>query len=271
MTRLLQRIFSAQARDVAQHVTPDGDAPDLTPWIAATANAVKPLLLRLYQAGAIQAQRRIADKLRQRGRSVVGVEGMRRHEPGNDLAFGSDVGKAVGLMRRHVTKTANPPQHPFIMSSFEIFNPRIYDAVDAAAFAFCRDTMETARTDLDTALAELRRALKRGLGRGEAQTWLARKVQRIFADPFRASRISVTETSRAVNGGEFIAAKESNVCEFKEWVASPDACELCLSIADKGPIPMDEPFYVNPKGGPYAVCMYPPAHPWDQCTWSPVI
>lgn len=42
-------------------------------------------------------------------------------------------------------------------------------------------------------------------------------------------------------------------------------CPLCQSLAAKGDIPLDEPFWVNPRGGPYAVVMHPPAHPHDQC------
>ncbi len=252
LTQLLQRIYAAQARDVAQRLTLDGDLPDMTAWIAATANAVKPLLLQMTQAGMLRAQRRIADKLR------GSVAEMRRHEIPHDVAF-----KRFGGV---VTKAGS-----VIQANFSLFNPRVYDAVDAAAFAFCRETNETATRELSQALVDLRKLLKRGLGRGDAIAILARKVREVFADPRRAFTIAITETSRAVNGGEFIAAKESGVATHKEWVASSDACPLCLSIADKGEIPMDEPFYVDPRGGPYAVCMFPPVHPHDFCTWNPVI
>ncbi len=249
LTQLLQRIYAAQARDVAQRLTLDGDLPDMTAWIAATANAVKPLLLQMTQAGMLRAQRRIADKLR------GSVAEMRRHEIPHDVAF-----KRLGGV---VTKAG-----PVIQANFSLFNPRVYDAVDAAAFAFCRETNETATRELSQALVDLRKLLKRGLGRGDAIAILARKVREVFADPMRAFRIATNETSRAMNSGQLMAAKESQVVVGKEAVVSADACEICQSIGDMGTIPLDKPFYISPKAGPYQVCMTPPFHVNCFCAMS---
>ncbi len=147
-------------------------------------------------------------------------------------------------------------------SRFDIFNPRVVDAVNAATFTFCRETMETARGDLRTALSDLRKLLRGGMQRGEALRLLAKRVHEIFADPARAFRIAVTEASRAQHTGNWLASKEAGVTH-KEWVASADACDLCQEMAERGPIPIDEPFHVDAKGGPYAVTMFPPIHPHD--------
>lgn len=37
---------------------------------------------------------------------------------------------------------------------------------------------------------------------------------------------------------------------YKELVAEPDACDICQSIADAGPVPVDEPF-VDDEGNEY--------------------
>ena len=55
-----------------------------------------------------------------------------------------------------------------------------------------------------------------------------------------------------------MAAQEAGV-ERHTWLASSDACEKCLELDGKT-VAIGEPFYVDPKGGPYAVCLHPPRH-----------
>jgi hypothetical protein len=284
--QLLHSIFQHQARSVASMIRLDGEAPDLTPWIAATANAVKPLLLQMAQLGIIQSQRRIAAKVR--GHSVADT---RRHTVGNDAAFkclkgvmwnGSyrkpvsrSIRQSTNVTKAAVSKTSrfnagNRINKPTVRFDFNIFDPRVADAIDAAAFAFCRETTATAHDDLATALAELRAGMKRGLSEGQAQAWIAAKVGEIFASPMRAFRIATTESSRAVHTGQFMNAKESGVTH-KAWVSSPDCCDFCQELTDKGPIPLDKPFYVDPKGGVYAIVMFPPCHPHDMCSWEEIV
>lgn len=246
----LNTIFAQQARDVAGKVTIEGGVPDLAYWVRATAETVKPLLLQMAQIGMLQSQRRIDAKLRKP--STLGD--LRRYNVGNEAAF---VGKGL------VTKSAVPK----LVSRFDLFNPKVLDAVDAAAFAFCRETMQTAAGDLGTVLGKLRTALKNGLSQGDATKILAVKVREIFASPMRAFRIAITESSRAVHSGQLIAAKESNVVKSKTWLASADACERCLELDGKN-VPLGQPFYVDPKGGPYATVMYPPLHPNCFCAFT---
>ncbi len=130
--------------------------------------------------------------------------------------------------------------------------------------------METATGDLATALDRLRGLMREGLPRGDAIAALAIEVRRIFADPKRAYRIAATETSAAIHGGQMNAASEAG-CTQHAWMASSDACELCLMLADKGPVDIGKPFWIDPAGGPYAIKLHPPAHPFCYCTLEEII
>lgn len=153
--------------------------------------------------------------------------------------------------------------------SFDLFDPRVLRAVDKATLQFCEETNDTAVADLSEAVRKLRQLLKRGLERGKAVAQLAREVKRIFADPGRAFRIAVTETSRAVHAGGLFNAKESTLELRKEWVASSDACDACLEL-DGVQRELDEPFAVEGTGS-YARIMHPPRHPHCLCTFIEVI
>lgn len=146
----------------------------------------------------------------------------------------------------------------------DLFNPRILDAVDAATLTFCRATQATATADLETALRQLRAALAEGLARGEALQRLAGKVATIFASPWRAFRIAATESSRATNQGHLYAMRASGLSLRKSWLASSDACEKCLEL-DGREVALDEPFAIEPGGGPYAIIQAPPLHPFCFC------
>ncbi len=68
-----------------------------------------------------------------------------------------------------------------------------------------------------------------------------------------------------------MAAKDSGVVVGKKWLAKSDACKKFCKPLDGKVVGMDEPFDIQPKGGPYAVIMYPPYHPNCTCDWQPVI
>lgn len=267
LQRLLQVVFAAQARDVALRLTLDEPGvPDDEPWVQHLAAVVRPSMLAYFQHGMLEGSRKLA--VAQGRPGATGHLGdLRRYEVEGFVAtkavtrpFSAWTAKALS---RFVQKKLDV--------AFDLFNPRVLRAVDELALKFCRETNATATTQLRAAKRQLRVLLKRGLERGDAYAELARQVRRIFADPMRAYRIAVTEGPRAIHGGELHSYKESGVVRRKEWVASSDACALCQEMADKGPIPLDEPFHVDPRGGPYAVTMHPPIHPHDFCTMSPVL
>lgn len=148
---------------------------------------------------------------------------------------------------------------------WDLWNPKIIDAIDRMVFDFCNSTLETSEHDTDKALELLRQDLKEGVKQGDAYADLSRRVGKIFLDPQRAAVIAQTEGSRAVNGGAVIAAQESDVVTGKEWLASSDACDVCLSYAAMGVIPLDEPFAVI-DDGVYGTIMHAPAHPSCFCS-----
>lgn len=295
LMQLLQRIFQAQSREVMQRVAINGgQMPDTTAWVRATADAVKPMMLQLWQDGMVQASARMAAKVGRSSevampRAEIPPEptraDVRRVELGNEAVFGPrkslvQVGRAghptgytftVPLARPILLKRgsrivckASGRKTQDLDFSFDLFNPRVLDAVDRATYAFCRETTETATGDLATALDELREQMRLGLPQGEAVESLARRVRSIFADPMRAFRIATTEGSRAIHGGQMMAAEEAGV-EEHTWLASSDACDKCLDLDDKT-VKIGQPFYVDPKGGHYAIILHPPLHPSCFCT-----
>lgn len=271
LMRLLNLLYQQQARDVLSKVRPGDPPPDTSGWVRATADAVKPLLLEMWQQGMVQASARIAAKLGKRAEADMprvpapSMDGMRRHQPGNESIFGPRMEQRSAPMltlvrKRLVCKASGQRKTEDLGFSFDLFNPKVLDAVDAAAYAFCRETNETATRELGDALDDLRRLMREGLPQGDAVALLAKKVRMIFADPMRAFRIAATEGSRAVHGGQMMAAVEAGV-KRHSWLASADACEQCLSLDGKT-VNIGEPFHVDQKGGPYAVILYPPAHPF---------
>lgn len=275
---LLQLIFQQQAVQAAAMVKPDSPLPDMEWMVGATAEAVKPLVAELYRQGMVQAAARMAAKLG-RGSSVrmPRVEPPRRVEVGNDAVFGAAAGRGsvphadgleVAAPNAALFKTARGKvvckAAPDIGFDFDLFNPRVLRAVDALTMAFCQDTFQTAQVAVRDAQESTRQLLRDGLPRGTAVELLARQVRTIFADPKRAFTIAATEGSRAIHGGQMAAAQEAGV-ERHSWLASADACEHCLKLDGKT-VKIGEPFWVNPKGGPYAVVLYPPLHPHCFCT-----
>lgn len=284
LAEALRRLFRQQAMDVASRVTLDGPVPELVGWVEPIAEAAMPMLLRLTQNGIVETQLRLARRGERSG--TIQSDGLRRYAVPTGEAFGETAkgvmwnarsAQSVLRLQRmlekaggssgYVTKAAAPDAR----IAFDLFNPQVIDAVDEAAFRFCRETMETARSDLADSLAKLRRALRGGLQRGDALRKLAEDVHRIFADPARAYRIAVTEASRAQHAGQLMAAKESGVVKKKSWLASSDACDLCLGIMEKGPVELHLPFWVDSKGGPYATVHAPPAHPHCLLPETPVM
>jgi hypothetical protein len=139
-------------------------------------------------------------------------------------------------------------------------------------FDFCQATLDTALTDARRAYQGLRAELIAGLEGGETNRELAARVRGVFLDPYRAARIATSEAQRAVHAGQIEYAKETGVVKAKKWLASSDACPLCLELGSMGPVDLDTPFYVHHTGSPaYRMVMHPPAHPFCMCSMTEVI
>lgn len=116
---------------------------------------------------------------------------------------------------------------------------------------------------------QVRQAVQDSIRSGEGAVKGQDRLAPIFG-PKRAFTISVTEASRAYHGGQTEAAKRSGVVVSQEWLASADACPKCLALDGKE-APLGEPFYVDPKGGPYAAVYHPPFHPHCMCALTQVV
>src|SRR5262249_12368470 len=149
---------------------------------------------------------------------------------------------------------------------FDLFNPHVLTAVQQAALQFAASTNATTTLSVAKAREEVRRMLGEGYSVGETNAVLIRRINEVFTDRARARSIGLTESSRAVHLGQVLAAKETGIVKGFRWLASSaHYCELCESLNGKV-VAMDQPFYVDPKGGPYAVVYHAPAHPHCRCT-----
>jgi hypothetical protein len=155
---------------------------------------------------------------------------------------------------------------------FDLYNPRVTEAIRRAVFDFCQATLDTALTDARRAYQGLRAELIAGLEGGETNRELAARVRGVFMDPYRAARIARTESARAVHSGQLEYARETGIVSQKKWLASSDACDLCLKLAAMGAIDLDAPYFVHQKGHPaYRVVMHPPAHSFCMCSQLDVL
>ena len=154
-------------------------------------------------------------------------------------------------------------------AGFDVFQAaQVKEMIRRWIFDFCQETNDTATARLNDALRELKDAFAVSLEMGEiAQTKLAARVQELFDSPDRAQRIAMTESSRFLHGGGRIAAKESGVVARHEWLASADACSVCLKYARMGAIPLEKPYATGVSANPnYSTIWHPGAHPWCMCT-----
>lgn len=97
-----------------------------------------------------------------------------------------------------------------------------------------------------------------GVHAGESVDSIARAMNVVLGDRRRAQVIAHTEVARAVTVSTFQTYVDGGVGMW-ELVTSPDACDVCVEIADGGPYP------VGDDGDA------PPVHPNCECAASPVV
>lgn len=158
---------------------------------------------------------------------------------------------------------------------WRVTNPHLAERIQAAALAFATVTNATTSLALDEALRRTRAELTAGLvPKGEGVPALTQRVNRIFdgAQRWRARRIAQSEASRAVHAAQEQAAIQSNVVAGWQWLASADACPLCLTIARRATfVRLGTPFAVIGDSPVYAEVRYPPAHPHCCLPETPVV
>lgn len=159
--------------------------------------------------------------------------------------------KAVG------SPTPSRPPMPTGVSglSFDwsLFRPEVRVAAENLALRLAGEVAHATRDIIRQQLAE-------GLQAGRPANEIADRIEEMGFGPRRAGTIAQTESSRAMHAGQGVAARELGVTDWT-WLASSDACDVCLSIDGKT-VKIGEPFYVWPTGNPaYRIVTHPPAHP----------
>lgn len=127
------------------------------------------------------------------------------------------------------------------------------------------ETAKTTAKDVNRAMTKTRRALK--AGKQGAMIYVTKAIEKNLLNTPRVEAIIAAETETAKNGGRLLVIQESGA-KGKVWVtnfSSNNLCKHCKSLNGKIVKP-DAPFWVNPKGGPYAVILQPPLHPNCRCS-----
>jgi hypothetical protein len=158
---------------------------------------------------------------------------------------------------------------------WEVVNPNTEQAIWDAALAFSESMNATTSDDLNNALERTRAALIEGVvEHGETIPQLTKRVNAIFdgAEKWRARRIAQTETSRAVHAAQEQSAIQSGVVTGWKWLASSDACPMCLAIAARAPVVhIGDAFAVIGTDPHYSNIKHPPAHPHCCLPETPIV
>lgn len=139
---------------------------------------------------------------------------------------------------------------------FEL-TPEVIEKIDKKSMKFAEEVNATTKKKLKQELGE-------GIAEGEGVPELSERVSEVFKTrrKYEAERIARTEVVSASNAAELEAYIQSEIIEKKEWLAEPDACEICTAL-DGNVVGLKARF----DGG----FDHPPAHPNCRCAILPVI
>lgn len=145
--------------------------------------------------------------------------------------------------------------------------PKLKAATDKLVLDLADSTLATTSQQVEEALENTRQAIHDGLDQGEANNQLTARVKDIFEElsTQRAYLIAETESSRVKHASELATAQESGLDMLKEWLPDSMACPICLGFAQRGAIPLDEPFGKIGEGS-YSVIMHCPGHVSCRCS-----
>lgn len=158
---------------------------------------------------------------------------------------------------------------------WQVVNPNTQRKIEQAAFDFCEATNATTSQSLNRAIQGLRAEFIQGIvTEGATVEELTRAVNAVFdqAETWRARRIAMSEASRAVHAAQEDAAIQSGVVVGWEWLASSDACSLCLSVARRVPaVRVGQPFAIIGDHPAYSEIRFPPLHPHCMCAVTEIL
>lgn len=242
LTQRIRQLLSAQRREVLMRLPGairHGTPIDLRHWSPVFYEHLKPAMTPYWQSG-------IAQGLRQ-------------------------VQAATGGLRTRSLSRVIRKDTSFIRvqdRAFSLHNPAVLEAIDQATMLFCTETNNTATTDLNTAIQRLREELSEGVMGGEAYSDIGRRAETLFGTP-RAGLIATQETNRALNGGAVLMYERSGAVG-SIWMTTSSPCKICRNL-DGEERAFGEHFYIDPKGGPYAIWYHAPGHVHCYCTMAPAI
>jgi SPP1 gp7 family putative phage head morphogenesis protein len=227
---------------------------NLNLWFNAFLERIKPLYQNWLRQGQVNMAQRLERKINERQKKAIVI-------PHRKNIFSTIFGQFA--------LEAPNADEPSDEDVFNIYNPEAVKFINSYSYLFAQSTNATTKLRLDVAYKRFQQKLTQGIERGQSLKDLTGEVQRIFRDPARAMMIAATEASRAYGAGRKIAAEQSGVCYGLKWLASSDACPICLGLNGKV-VRFNEPFAVIGRGA-YSVVYHEPAHPHCFCVTNEVL
>lgn len=136
--------------------------------------------------------------------------------------------------------------------------------------------LKLAQSITDTTNRAVTTALRNGLADGDAIPEIRKRVEEAWPDitADKAETIARTETARAYGEGQIAGWDEIGV-KRKEWLLSPNPCDLCVAIWRKGPVALTQPFVslgetIADQVNDYMDINAPPGHPGCRCAVAAV-
>lgn len=177
----------------------------------------------------------------------------------------------IALLTIEFQRGANDAAKRLGIDALRVQDPHIKEAIEKLAMEFALSTNMTTTKDISVAMQQLKTRLG-DVMTGDENTIaeLTKAVQGVFdlAEEVRAKRIAITESSRAVHVAQRMTGEKSGIVKGYKWLASSDACPICITIRDSYPdgIPIGGTFAITSDNPIYGEIKEPPAHPNCQCT-----
>lgn len=154
-------------------------------------------------------------------------------------------------------------------------DPELKPVVEKIARDMAESVNETSANMVRRVAAKVAKEVADGtISPGEAESRLAAEVKAAFdeSEAWRARRIAITEASRIAHEAQYRAGEESGMVTGWRWLASADACSVCLTIARRCPVvKAGQPFAVIGDHADYSTILHPPAHPHCRCSMTEVL
>jgi len=249
--------LSAQIRERLTHGDANG-AADAMPWATLSAqltDTLKPVLLLIVGAGARELGPE-AQRLRKQDEILTAL--------GADFSLINPRAVEYALARSAELVTGITQETREVIRVLVARAQQGHWTVDQLARQIRQDIGLNARQV--TALENLRNGLlESGASESRIEELVTRQASRALN--YRAEMIARTETISAASEGQralWAEAKDNGLLDeeatWQVWIASPDACAVCLEIADGEPVLLGASF-----DGPNGPIPGPPAHPSCRC------